>query len=137
MLATAGFHVPVIPFVDVAGKVGTDPPAQMVRVEPKLNVGVMLGLTVTVNVAVVAHCPAVGVNVYVPEFWLSTADGLHVPVIPLPDVVAREGTLPPAQIVKLVPKVNVGVMLGLTVTDNVADVAHCPAVGVNVYVAEF
>src|SRR5436189_6292421 len=106
----------------------------MVRVEPKLNVGVMLGLTVTVNVAVVAHCPAAGVNVYVPEFWLSTADGLHVPVIPLLDMVAREGTLPPAQIVKLVPKVNVGVMLRLTVTENVADVAHCPAVGENVYV---
>jgi hypothetical protein len=28
-----------------------------------LNVGVMFGLTVIVNVAVVAHCPAVGVKV--------------------------------------------------------------------------
>ena len=28
-----------------------------------LNVGVTLGLTVIVNVVVVAHCPAVGVNV--------------------------------------------------------------------------
>jgi hypothetical protein len=28
-----------------------------------LNVGVMFGLTVIVNVAVVAHCPADGVNV--------------------------------------------------------------------------
>ena len=28
-----------------------------------LNVGVMFGLTVMVKVAVVAHCPAVGVNV--------------------------------------------------------------------------
>ena len=28
-----------------------------------LNVGVMFGLTVIVNVAVVAHCPAVGVNI--------------------------------------------------------------------------
>jgi len=30
---------------------------------PKLKVGVMLGVTVTVNVVAVAHCPAVGVNV--------------------------------------------------------------------------
>jgi hypothetical protein len=29
-----------------------------------VNVGVIFGLTVIVNVAVVAHCPAVGVNVY-------------------------------------------------------------------------
>ena len=28
-----------------------------------VNVGVMFGLTVIVNVVVVAHCPAVGVNV--------------------------------------------------------------------------
>ena len=58
----------MIPFVDVFGNVGTDPPIQIVSVVPKLNVGVRLGLTVTVNVAVNAHCPAVGVNVYVPEF---------------------------------------------------------------------
>jgi hypothetical protein len=60
--------VPVIPLSDVLGKVGTDPPAHIVNEVPKLNVGVTLGLTVTLNVAVVAHCPASGVNVYVPEF---------------------------------------------------------------------
>jgi len=60
---TEGLHVPVIPFDDVVGKVGTVPPAQMVRVVPKLNAGVMFGLTVTANDALVAHCPAVGVNV--------------------------------------------------------------------------
>jgi hypothetical protein len=53
--------------VDVAGNVGTVPPAQIASVVPKLNVGTMFGVTVTVKVAVVAHCPAVGVNVYVPE----------------------------------------------------------------------
>ena len=63
---------------------------------------------------------------------MSTTDGLHVPVIPLLDAVERAGTVPPAQIVKAVPKAKVGVMLGLTVTDNVAVVAHCPAVGVKV-----
>jgi hypothetical protein len=34
----------------------------MVRLVPKLNVGVMFGETITVNVVVVAHCPAVGVK---------------------------------------------------------------------------
>ena len=48
---------------DVAGKVGTAPPAHIVSEVPNANVGVMLGVTVTVNVAVVAHCPAAGVKV--------------------------------------------------------------------------
>jgi hypothetical protein len=56
-----------MPFVDVVGNVGTVPPAHIVNVVPKLKVGITFGLTVTVNVAVVAHCPAVGVNVYTPE----------------------------------------------------------------------
>lgn len=60
--------MPAIPLRDKLTKAGTPAPAQMVEVVPKLNVGVRFGLTVTVNVAVVAHCPASGVNVYVPEF---------------------------------------------------------------------
>lgn len=55
--------MPVIPFVDVAGNAGTVSPAQIVKLVPKLNVGEMFGLTVTVNVVAVAHSPAVGVNV--------------------------------------------------------------------------
>ena len=47
----------------MVGKVGTDAPAQIDKLEPKLNVGVVLGFTVTENVAFIAHCPAVGVNV--------------------------------------------------------------------------
>jgi hypothetical protein len=53
----------VIALSDVAGNVGTAPPAHIVKEVPNANVGVMLGVTVTVNVAVVAHNPAVGVNV--------------------------------------------------------------------------
>lgn len=134
---TDGLHVPVIPLVDVFNRIGTLPPAQMVRKFPKRNVGVMLGFTVTVNVAVVAHSPAVGVKIYVPEFWLSTTDGLHVPVIPLSDVVGNTGTLPPAHIVSVDPKLNVGGILGLTVTVNENGTAQSPAVGVKVYVPEF
>ena len=57
----AGAQVPVMPLVDVVGSA--------VRVAPEqigatgLNVGVILGLTVMVNVVVVAHRPAVGVKV--------------------------------------------------------------------------
>jgi hypothetical protein len=36
----------------------------------------------------------------------------------------NSGTAPPAQTVRLVPKLNVGVILGLTVTANDVDVAH-------------
>jgi hypothetical protein len=63
---------------------------------------------------------------------LSTVDGLHVPVIPLSEVVGKTGTAPPAHIVSEVPNANVGVVLGVTVTVNVVVVAHNPAVGVNV-----
>ena len=63
MSATAGLQVPVMPFVDVVGSTGRDPPAQIVKLLPKLNAGVMFVLIVTVSVVVVAHDPAVGVNV--------------------------------------------------------------------------
>ena len=52
-----------MPFVDVVGNVGTAPPAQIVALVPKANVGSTLGSMVTKNVVVVAHAPAVGVNV--------------------------------------------------------------------------
>ena len=55
--------MPVMPFVDEAGNVGTVPLVQTDKDVPKLNVGVIFGFTVTANVVVVAHNPAVGVNV--------------------------------------------------------------------------
>ena len=61
MLFSAGAQVPVMPLLEV---VGND-----VKVAPEhigataVNVGVMFGLTVIVNVVVVAHCPAIGVKV--------------------------------------------------------------------------
>ena len=68
MSTVDGLHVPVILLVDVVGSVGTVPPAHTVSVVPKLNAGVMFGFTVTVNVTGKAQTPAVGVNVYTPEF---------------------------------------------------------------------
>ena len=52
-----------MPFEEVAGNAGTDPPVQIDKDVPKLNVGVIFGVTVTVNVAVVAHKPTAGVKV--------------------------------------------------------------------------
>ena len=63
MSMIAGLQVPVMPFVEVVGNVGMDAPAQIVELVPKLNEGVIFGLTVTVNVVEVAHCPVPGVNV--------------------------------------------------------------------------
>ena len=61
MLTTAGDQVPVMPLVDVNGSTGATAPEQIGVTAAK--VGVMLGVTVTVNVVVVAHWPASGVNV--------------------------------------------------------------------------
>ena len=63
LLTVAGLQVPVTPLAEVLGSAGTAPPEQMDSEVPKLKVGVTLGVTETVNVAVVAHCPASGVNV--------------------------------------------------------------------------
>lgn len=63
MSITAGLQVPAIPLLEVPGKVGTVLPAQMVSVLPKLNTGIVFGVTVTLRVVATAHCPAVGVKV--------------------------------------------------------------------------
>ena len=63
MSIVEGLHVPVILLFDVVGNAGAVASAQMVSEVPKSNVGSTFGLTVTLNVAVVAHIPAVGVNV--------------------------------------------------------------------------
>ena len=53
--------MPVIPLLEVVASGDSVAPEQIGPTA--LNVGVMFGLTVMVSVAVVAHCPAVGVNV--------------------------------------------------------------------------
>ena len=44
--------------------------------------------------------------------------------MPLSEVAGSEGTVPPEQMDKAVPKLNVGVVFELTTTLNVAAVAH-------------
>ena len=60
-LLSAGDQVPVIPLFEVVGNADKVAPEHIGATA--VNVGVIFGLTVIVKVAVVAHCPAVGVNV--------------------------------------------------------------------------
>ena len=124
LLTVAGDQVPVMPFTEVAGSVGTPPPEQMDNVVPNVNVGVTFGFTVTLKVALSAHCPASGVNVYVPDAVLLTAAGDHVPVMPLVDVAGKAGTVPPSQTDIDVPKENEGVTFGAMVTLKEVERAH-------------
>ena len=57
----AGLHVPLMPLVEVVGNAAMVAPLQYGPTAAK--VGVTFGLIVIVSCAVVAHCPAVGVNV--------------------------------------------------------------------------
>ena len=116
---SAGDQVPVMPLLDVVGNADKVAPEQMGATAVK--VGVIFGLTVIVKVVVVAHCPAVGVNVYVVVAVLSKT-GAQVPVMPLVDVVGRAVSVAPEQIGATA--VKVGVMFGLTVIVKVVVVAH-------------
>ena len=52
-MSNAGVQLPVIPSIDVVGNADSVAPEQIAATG--LNVGVMFGFTVIVNVAVVAH----------------------------------------------------------------------------------
>ena len=116
-----------MPLLEVVGSGVSVAPEQIGATA--VNVGVTVGLTVIVKVVVVAHCPAVGVKVYVVVAVLFSV-GAHVPVMPLLEVVGNGDKVAPEHIGATA--VNVGVMFGLTVIVNVVVVAHCPAAGVNV-----
>ena len=94
MLLNAGLHVPLILLIDVVGN-STTPPLQIVV--SGLTIAVAPGaFTVTVIVAIVAHKPVAGVNVYVVVAVLLIA-GLQVPVTAFVEVVGKV-KLPPLQI---------------------------------------
>ena len=57
-----------MPLFDVFGKDGTPSPAHIVSVAPKSKTGLTLEFTVTFKSVVVAHWPAFGMNVYIPEY---------------------------------------------------------------------
>jgi hypothetical protein len=128
VLLIAGNQVPKIPLFEVVDNELKAAPVQIGAT--CVNVGSMFGFTVMVIVAVFAHNPAVGVNVYSVVAVLLIA-GNQVPKIPLFEVVSNELKAAPAQIGATC--VNVGATLGFTVMVIVAVFAHNPAVGVNVY----
>ena len=119
VLSNVGAQVPVMPLIDVVGSAVSVAPEQIGATA--LKVGVIFGFTVIVSVAVVAHCPAVGVNAYVVVAVLSKA-GAQVPMIPLLEVVGSAVRVAPEHMGATA--VNVGVTFGLTVMVNVVVVAH-------------
>ena len=119
VLSIAGDHVPVMPLLDVVGKVLIVAPEQ--KGPTTANVGVIFGVMVIVKVAVVAHCPAVGVKVYAVVVVLSIA-GDHVPGIPLFDVVGKALIVAPEQNGPTAE--NVGIIFGVMVIVKVVVVAH-------------
>lgn len=129
VLFNAGDQEPVIPLVEVVGNGVSIVPVQIGETE--INVGKTFEFIVIVKVAIVAHCPIVGVKVYVVVTVLFNA-GDQVPVIPFKEVVANEATTPPEQIGGTAA--NVGTTFGFTVIVIVVVDAHCPEVGVKVYV---
>ena len=108
-----------MPLLEVVGNGASVAPAHIGPTA--VNAGVILELTTIVIVAVVAHCPAVGVKVYVVVVVLSSA-GVQVPVMPLFEVVGSGVNVAPLQIGATA--VNVGVILELTTIVKVAVVAH-------------
>jgi hypothetical protein len=104
---------------EVVGKATNVPPEQIGATAVK--VGVIFGFTVITKVVVVAHCPAVGVKVYVVVAVLFSA-GDHDPLIPLVEVVGKAANVPPEQIG--VTAAKVGVIFGFTVIVKVVVVAH-------------
>jgi hypothetical protein len=114
---------------EVSANIGATAPLQ--KAGMAVNVGVALGVTVIFNVTGVAHCPALGVNVYMPEAVLLTVAGLQVPGILLREVSGNIGATAPLQ--KAGMAVNVAMVFGTTVIFTVDTVApHCPASGVKV-----
>ena len=88
------------------------------------TLGSSIGFTVMVIVVVEAHCPAVGVNVYVVVAVLSNA-GDHVPAIPSLDVVGKAFKVTPEHIAATGMKD--GATIGLTTIVTSLDVAGEPA----------
>ena len=108
----------MIPLLEVVGKVKV-PPLHIA--DTCVKVGNTPGaFTDTVIVAVVPHCPAVGVNVYVVVAVLFIA-GLQVPLMPLLDVVGKI-KVPPLHIADTC--VKVGTVGWVTVTVIVLVTAH-------------
>lgn len=121
VLFIAGDHVPGMPLLDVTGKAANAAPEQIGAAAVK--VGSVFGFTVIVKAAVDAHCPVVGVKVYVVVAVLFIA-GDHVPLMPLLDVSGRGDNVAPAQIGATALNVGVADVFIETVFDCAAAFVH-------------
>ena len=129
-MIVAGFHVPVMPLVEVNGNTGATEFWHSGAIA--VNAGVIWFAMVTLSVVVAPHCPASGVNVYSvgPSMVVFIVAGFHVPVMPLFEVKGSTGATELRQSVAMA--VNVGVIWLVIVTLNVVTAPHCPAFGVKV-----
>src|SRR5678815_5020515 len=118
----AGFHVPVIPLLEAAGRIGAVAPTQSGPIA--VNTGVICAAIVISIDAGLAHSPAAGVNVYVvvPAAAVLIVAGFHVPVIPLLDSVGNAGAVAPTQSGPIA--VNTGVTCAAIVISIEAELAH-------------
>jgi hypothetical protein len=126
LFIVAGDHVPVIGgiFVDDVGSTGAILPLQSGGNGAKIGT-IELVLITCVKVVANAHCPAAGVNVYVPFVVLLTVTGDQLPLIGVASVddPGNTGAVLPLQMAA--SAVNVGVIVaGFTVCTNVVVVAH-------------
>ena len=130
MLIVAGFHVPVMPLLDVDGNAGA---VAFWHSGPIcVNVGVICDVITTSMVVTLPHWPALGVKVYVvvPMVAVLMTAGFHVPVMPLVDVAGNAGAVAFWHSGPIC--VNVGVICVAITMSMVMIVAHCPAAGVKV-----
>ena len=119
---TAGVQVPVIPLLEVVGNAGAV--AFWHNGPICVNVGIICDEIVTSIVAVTAHCPASGVNVYVvvPITDVFITAGFHVPVMPLLEVVGNAGAVAFWQSVPIA--LNVGVICVVITISIVVTLPH-------------
>lgn len=130
VLIVAGFHVPVMPFVEVAGSGGAVELRQNGPIGSKVgSTGRLITIVIT---AVVVQKGSVGVNVYMklPATVVFMVEGLHVPAILLSDVVGNAGGVEFWQSGPIC--VKVGVTGGSITMVIVVGMAQPPASGVNV-----
>lgn len=132
VLMVDGLHVPVTPLFEVVGNTGAV--AFWQSGPTAVNVGVSRVVMVISIVVVLPHWPAFGVKVYVvvPSVDVLMVAGFHVPVIPLLEIVGNAGAV--AFWHNSAICVNVGVICDVITIFIVVTAAHCPALGVKVYV---
>jgi hypothetical protein len=133
VLIVAGLQVPIMPLAEMVGKTGA---VEFWHKGPiAINWGSVGAIISMPSGTEVAHCPSVGVNVYVvvPAVNVLIVTGVQVPVMPLAEMVGKTGAVEFWH--KGPIAINWGSVGAIISMSSGTEVAHCPSVGVNVYVA--